>query len=444
MTIQLSDHFSYGKLLRYVMPSVGMMIFMSIYYIVDGYFVSNFIGTTSFVGMNLIIPAIVIPSTFAFMLSAGGAAIVGKTLGEQRREEANRYFSMIIYAVILSGLALSVLAYLALPHYLAWMGAEGELFSVAMLYGSISLLSLVPFMLQVMFQALWAVAEKPSYGLYMTILSGATNLIFDYLWIVKYDYGILGAASASALGQLLGGLIPLIYFYCPNYSLLRLVKTSFEIPVLLKASTNGLSEMMTTISASLLGILYNFQLMHFVGPMGVAAYGVILYANGIFDSIFFGYGMGVAPIISYHFGANNDKELKSLFKKSLVIIGIGGVALTLGGYLLSKEITGYFVSYDQELWDYTIKAFSIYLLSFLLVGFNTFASSFFTALNDGRVSATISTMRILLFQMGALWTMPLLLGVEGLWWAIVVAEVLAFIVSLYYWYTYRRVYHYGN
>lgn len=442
MTIQLSDHFTYRRLLRFVVPSVWMMVILSIYYVVDGFFVSNFIGKIPFAAINLLTPAVVIPSSLAFMLSAGGAAVIGKTLGEGRSKDGKRYFSMIIYVVLCSGILITLASEWVLPYFLIAMEAEGELFEACLLYGRIDLAGLVPFMMQVMFQALWSVAERPKYGLYLTIASGVVNLVFDYIFIVFCGYGIAGAAVASVMGQILGGVTPLVYFCCHNTSTLRLVRTAVEWPIVRQACSNGFSEMLTSLSASVLGILYNLQLMDYLGADGIAAYGVMLYANGIFESIYFGYAMGVSPLISYHFGAQNSGEVRNLFYKSLAVIGVSGMVLTFFASFFAADISRCFVGYDPELWKMTEKAFSIYALSFLFLGFNTFGSSFFTALNNGRVSAVISLLRILVFQSGAVLLLPLFFGVGGIWWSVVIAEMSALAFVVLCWRRYRRQYGY--
>lgn len=442
MTIQLSDHFTYRRLLRFVVPSVWMMVILSIYYVVDGFFVSNFIGKIPFAAINLLTPAVVIPSSLAFMLSAGGAAVIGKTLGEGRSKDGKRYFSMIIYVVLCSGILITLASEWVLPYFLIAMEAEGELFEACLLYGRIDLAGLVPFMMQVMFQALWSVAERPKYGLYLTIASGVVNLVFDYIFIVFCGYGIAGAAVASVMGQILGGVTPLVYFCCHNTSTLRLVRTAVEWPIVRQACSNGFSEMLTSLSASVLGILYNLQLMDYLGADGIAAYGVMLYANGIFESIYFGYAMGVSPLISYHFGAQNSGEVRNLFYKSLAVIGVSGMVLTFFASFFAADISRCFVGYDPELWKMTEKAFSIYALSFLFLGFNTFGFSFFTALNNGRVSAAISLLRILVFQSGAVLLLPLFFGVGGIWWSVVIAEMSALAFVVLCWRRYRRQYGY--
>lgn len=420
------------------MPSVYMMVFMSIYYVVDGYFIANYVGKEAFAAVNMLIPAIVIPSSIAFMLSAGGSAVVATTLGEGKAQRANAYFSLFIYLVMGVGLLLTFGSELILPYFLRYMGAEAAVYEAGMQYGFISLATLMPFMLEVMFQALWSVAEKPRYGLYMTVGSGLTNIALDYLFIVNWHWGIEGAAIASAISQLLGGLVPVIYFAGSNKSLLRLGRAIWSWSILSKASYNGLSEMMSSLSASVLGILYNIQLMRYIGTDGVAAYGVMLYANGIFESIYFGYGMGASAIISYNFGARKWEELRSVFRKSLVLVGFGSISIAVLAIIFAPQLTYYFVGYDTDLWELTTGAFSIYALSFLVAGYNGFGSAFFTAINNGTVSGLLSFTRILLFQAGAVLLLPWLWGIDGIWWSVVVAEGFALVMTAICWRIYFK------
>lgn len=440
--IKLSDHFTYGRLLRYTAPSVGMMLFLTIYYIVDGFFIANFVGTVSFAAINFIVPVIVVPSAVAFMLSAGGAAVVATTLGEQKPEMANRYFSLFIYTVAFFGIIMTILGEWYLPYFLRTMGATGDLADACIVYGAISLLGLPAFMMQVMFQALWSVAERPRYGLYSAIASGFTNLVLDYIFIVPLDGGIAGAAWASIISQYVGGVGPIVYFGQRNGSLLRLIRPSWDWGVLRRGAYNGLSEMVTSMSASVLGIVYNWQLLRFMGADGVAAYGVILYANGIFESLYFGYGMGASALISYHFGANNNVELRNILRKSIVIVFSGSILVAALCWWGAKPLTGLFVSRDPVLWQLTVYAFSVYALSFVIGGFNGFGSAFFTALNNGTVSSIISVSRVLIFQVGAVWFLPILVGIHGIWWSIIVAEIGAFIVILSYLWALRHKYGY--
>ena len=429
MKIQLSDHFSYQKLLRFVLPSVVMMIFTSIYSVVDGLFVSNFVGKTPFAALNLIMPVLMIFGTLGFMIGTGGSAIVAKTLGEGEREKANQYFSMMIYLAIIGGVILSVLGFLFLRPIAALLGAEGAMQNDCVLYGRILSFSLTAFILQNVFQSFLVTAEKPQIGLLVTVGAGVTNIVLDFLMVVVLRWGLAGAAIATAVSQLVGGLVPLVYFLRKNDSLLRLTQTGLEMRVLGKACANGSSELMSNLSTSLVGILYNFQLMRIAGENGVAAYGVIMYVNFIFIAIFLGYSIGSAPIIGYHYGAANHEELKNLFRKSLILIGVSGAVLTVLAKVLAAPMSAIFVGYDRELFEMTCHAFQLYSLSFLCAGFNIFGSAFFTALNNGAVSAAISFLRTLVFQMAAVLILPVFLEVDGIWLAIAAAELLALLVT---------------
>ncbi len=442
MRIQLFEHFTYKKLLRFVLPSIIMMIFTSIYGVVDGLFVSNLVGKTPFAALNLIMPLLMIMGALGFMIGTGGSAIVSKTLGEGNREKANKYFSMLVYITIGSGIILTVIGLIFIRPIAAAMGADGSMLEGCVLYGRILLISLTAFMLQNVFQSFLVTAEKPNLGLAITVGAGFTNIILDFLFIAVFGWGLAGAAIATAFSQVIGGISPIIYFLRKNNSLLRLTKAKFNGKVLLKTCTNGSSELMTNISLSVVNILYNFQLMSIAGEDGVAAYGVIMYVNFVFTAIFIGYSIGSAPIIGYHFGASNHAELKNLFRKSLVLIGIWGISLTVLAVGLSAPLSKIFVGYDQALFEMTSHGFRLYALSFIVNGFNIFGSAFFTALNNGAISATISFLRTLVFQIAVLLILPAIIGLDGIWLAIVIAELLALIVTIVFFITKKNQYHY--
>lgn len=442
MRIQLSDHFTYKRLLRFVTPSIVMMLCTSVYSIVDGLFVSNFVGKTPFAAVNLIFPILMAISTVGFMLGTGGSAIVSMTLGTGQREKANQYFSMLVYAGIVLSIVLSVLGFIFMPAIAAALGAEGELLEYTILYGRILVAGQTAFILQNMFQSFFPVAEKPTLSLKISIAAGLTNFALDALFIIVFQWGLAGAAAATVMGQVVGGIVPLVYFFRKNSSLLRLTKTRFEGIIFFKACTNGSSEMLTNLSTSLVNVLYNLQLMKLAGENGIAAYGVIMYIYFIFAAIFIGYSIGGSPVISYHYGAGNYGELKNLFKMSLTIIGVAGVTLTALAEVLALPLTKIYVSYDAELLEMTCRGFRLYALAFLFGGFNAFGSSFFTALGDGLVSAAISFLRTLVFQVSVILILPSFLGLDGVWLAIGVAEILALGVTITFFAAKRKKYQY--
>lgn len=429
MNIQLSEHFTVSKLLKFVAPSIIMMIFTSIYGVVDGFFVSNFVGKTQFAAVNLIMPFIMAVVTVGFMLGTGGSALVAKTLGEGDESKAKKYFSMIVYTALIGGAILSVISFFLVRPIAVLFGAEGELLEYSVLYAHILIFSLPMFMLQNVFQVFFVTAEKPHLGLYVIISAGVTNMILDFLFIAVFHFGLAGAAVATAIGETVGGLVPMIYFARPNSSRLKLVRTKPEWKALGQACFNGSSELMTNLSASVVNMLYNFQLMKFAGQDGIAAYGVIMYVNFIFIAIFIGFSIGSSPIIGYHYGAENNDELKSLLKKSLMIIATISLALTVFAELLSSPLAKIFVSYDENLFAMTRDGYRLYTLSYLICGFNIWGSAFFTALNNGFMSATISFLRILVFQIICLLLLPAIFDVNGIWISIVVAEFLAVSVT---------------
>lgn len=442
MKIQLSEHFTYKKLLRFVFPSIVMMIFTSIYGVVDGLFVSNYVGKTAFAAVNLIMPFIMMLGALGFMIGTGGSAIVAKTLGEGKKKEANQYFSMLVYVTVIGGLVLSLIGFLFVRPIAGALGAEGEMLENCVLYGRITFVSLTAFMLQNVFQSFFVAAEKPQLGLCVAIAAGVTNMVLDFLLVGIFRWGIAGAALATAASELVGGLFPVFYFIRKNSSLLHLVKTGFRAGIIGKACTNGSSELMTNLSMSLVNMLYNVQLMRLAGENGVAAYGVIMYVNFIFISAYLGYSLGSAPLVGYHYGAQNHAELKNLFKKSLRLVGMWGVVLIVISLTFARPLSRIFVGYDKELWELTCHGFRLYALSYLVNGVNIFGSAFFTALNNGLISAVISFLRTLVFQLGVVLVLPVFLGIEGIWLAIAVAEVLALFVTVTFFVKKRKVYHY--
>ncbi len=442
MKIQLSDHFTASRLIRFVLPSVVMMIFTSIYSVVDGLFVSNYVGKVPFAALNLIMPLLIVMGTIGFMIGTGGSALVAKTLGEGDRERANRYFSLLVYTAVVGGAVLSIIG-IAFARPLAILfGADDEMLEYCVIYARIILTALVPFILQNVFQSFLITAEKPKFGLVITISAGLTNIVLDFLLVGVLSLGLEGAAAATAISQTVGGIVPLIYFCRKNDSLLRLGKTKLELRVLWRTCSNGFSEFMTNISASIVTILYNRQLMEIAGQDGVAAFGVIMYVNFIFVAIFIGFSIGSAPIVSFHYGAKNEQELQGLLKKSLIIIGTTGIALTALAQTLAYPLSMLFVGYDEELFRLTLRGFRLYSISFIVCGFNIYSSSFFTSLNNGIVSAMISFSRTFVFQVSMLFILPLFLKSDGIWLAIVAAELLGLMVTIFFILTQQKRYGY--
>lgn len=442
MRIQLSDHFTYKRLLRFVISPILMMICTSMYSIVDGIFVSNFVGKTPFAAVNLIMPIMMGVACIGFMFGTGGSAIVAKTLGEGKPEQANRYFSMLIMATAVLGLCFSCLGFLLIRRVSIALGAEGELLENCVIYGRI-LFAAEPFLiLQNTFQNFFATAEKPAMSLKVSLAAGLTNFALDFLFIIVFDWGIAGAAFATALGQVVGAVLPLVYFSRKNTSLLKLGKTRFYGWVLRKACTNGSSEMVTNLAMSIVNILYNFQLMRFAGENGVAAYGIIMYVNCIFTSVFLGYAIGGAPITSYNYGATNYLELRNIRKKSLALMGGGGVVMVFLAQLLAVPLVMIFASYDAELFAMTCHGFRLYSIAFMMMGISIWASSFFTALGNGLISAAIAFLRTIVFECGCILVLPYFLGLNGVWLSIIVAESMSVILSGIFLAAKRGKYHY--
>jgi len=442
--IRLSDHFNYSRLLKFTAPSIAMMVFTSIYGVVDGFFVSNFAGKTPFTAVNLIMPVLMIVATVGFMFGTGGTAIVAKTMGEGDREKANRYFSLFVYFAFGTGVVLAVAGIVFIRPIAVFLKAEGELLENCVTYATIILCALPFYVLQLLFQSFFVTAEKPHLGLAVTISSGVTNMVLDAVLVIllPQEYKLAGAAIATAMSQLVGGVAPLVYFFRKNSSLLKLTSTRFDGRAIVKAATNGSSEFMSNVSMSIVAMLYNARLMEYAGEDGVAAYGVMMYVSMIFSAAFIGYSIGTAPVVGYHDGAKNYAELKSVLRKSLIIIGAFGAAMVAAAQILAWPLAKMFVGYDDNLVDMTISGFRIFALSFVFTGFAIYSSGFFTALNDGLTSALISFLRTLVFQVAAVMILPEIWDLNGIWISIVAAEVMAVLLSVIFLITKRKKYHY--
>ena len=440
--IKLSDHFTYGKLLRFTLPSIFMMIFTSIYGIVDGFFVSNYAGKTAFAAVNFTIPFLIILSTPGFMLGTGGSALVSKLMGEGKKETANNVFSLFVYTALIFGAAISAISFIFLRQILTLMGAEGQMLEDCILYGQILVTATPAYILQMLFQSFVVAAEKPKLGLCTTVLSGVTNMVLDFVLVGMLSMGIVGAAVATVIAQAIGALIPLCYFISPNKSLLHLGHATFNGRALLKASSNGASELMSNLSMSLVGMLYNVQLLRYAGENGVAAHGAIMYVSMVFASLFFGYSMGSAPVVSFHFGAENTEELRNLKRKSLTIIGCFAVGMMAIALLLSDPLAKLFVGYDARLMQMTARGITIFGFAVFFMGFAIYLSSFFTALNDGLTSAAISFLRTVVFEVAAVLLLPLIWGIDGIWYSLIIAEVMAATVGLIFLFLKQKRYKY--
>lgn len=440
--MQLSSHFGLRRLLKYTVPSIIMMIFTSVYGVVDGFFVSNYTGKTSFAAVNFIMPVLMVLGCVGFMFGTGGSAVISKTMGEGDRKKASEIFTFIVIASAVLGTALAVIGMFVLKPLAVLFGADGRLLTDSVFYGKIILAALPFYVLQFEFQCLFATAGKPKLGLFVTAAAGIANMVLDALFVAVLKWGLGGAAAATAISQVLGGIIPVIYFARKNTSLLRFVKFRFDGKVLFKTCTNGSSELMSNISMSVVSMLYNVQLMKYAGENGVAAYGVLMYVSMIFQAVFIGYSVGSAPIIGYNYGAQNHSELKGLLKNGFLFIGICAVFMFAAGELLSRPLSLMFVGYDEELLDMTAHAFSIFSFSFLLSGFSIFGSSYFTALNDGLTSALISFLRTLVFQIAAVLLFPIIFDLDGIWFSIVAAEIMSVTVTMLFLILKRKKYGY--
>lgn len=442
MKIKLSSHFSYGKILKLVAPSIAMMVFVSIYGVIDGLFVSNFVGKTPFAAVNLIMPFLMVLGALGFMIGTGGSAIVSQTLGEGDKDKANRYFSFLVYVTFILGVVLAVLGEIFLPDIARFLRADESMLPYCVSYGRIIISALPFFMLQNVFQSFFTTAEKPALGFIVTVIAGFTNIIFDAVFVAGFSLGVEGAAVATCMSQAVGALIPIVYFSRKNNSLLRIGKTKCEFKMFLKTCANGSSEFVTNISVSVVSMIYNSRLMDMAGENGVSAYGVIMYVNFIFIAVLSGYAIGIAPVIGYNYGSRNNDELKNVFKKSLFIMAVFGVVLTLLAVGFSHPLAKLFVGYDESLFIMTKNALRIYSIGFIIMGFSIFGSAFFTALGNGIISALISFLRTFIFQIAAVIILPMILDLTGIWLSVPISELFAFLITIFFFAKMRKKYGY--
>lgn len=441
--ILISDNFTYKKLFRFVSPSIVMMVVISIYGVIDGLFVSNFVGHTAFASLNLVMPFVMIIGGTGFMIGTGGTALVSKILGEGDKEKANKTFTMMVLFTVILGTVLAIIGIAVMRPVVKFLGATEDMFEYCVLYGRIVVGFTVFYMLQSLFQNFLVVAEKPKLGLLITVIAGLTNGVFDALFIVVFKWGIVGAAIATGLGQMVGTIVPIVYFLKKKDGLLTFTKTKLEAKPILSSCANGSSELLTNISSSVVGILINKQLMKFYGQNGVSAYGIIMYVQFIFLAIFIGYSIGSAPIVGYNFGAKNTDELKNIFKKSMIILSIAGIVLGGLAEALAIPLAKLFVGSDQALTNLTVYAFRITSIAFVFSGITVYSSGFFTALNDGLISAILSILRSLIFQVSYIYLLPYLFGQDAIWWVTCATEISAFVVAVIFFATKKKKYQYA-
>ena len=440
--IKLSDHFTYGRLLRFTLPSVAMMIFTSIYGVIDGFFVANYVGETPFAALNLILPYVLIFLAFGTMFGVGGSALVAVILGEGDRKKANEIFSLVVYIMIGLGATVTVIGIVSAEPVAILLGADEEMLPYCVSYARICFGGAIPLILQYEFQSFCIVSEKPRLGLVVTIAAGVTNMVLDWLLVGVLGMGLDGAAYATVIGSAVGGVIPLVYFILPNSSLLRIGKAKWYGKDVIKVITNGSSEFLTEVSLSIVSMLYNIQLMKYAGQDGVAAYGVIMYLSYLFVGFFFGYSMGASPIIGYHYGAKNDSELQNVYKCSMRIMVIASVIVVALCVIFARPLGMIFVGDNEYLLEMTTTAIRIYSLCYLFAGVNIFGSALFTALNNGLISALISFMRVLVLQIMFVLVLPILFGLIGVWMSVIAAELGALFITIGCMVKYRKRYHY--
>ena len=438
--IKLSDHFSCAKLLLFAIPTIGMIMISITYDVVDGYFVSNYIGKTAFSAVNIIYPFQLLLSMVGYMFGSGGSALIAAELGDGNQQNARLYFTAIIKAAAAIGVVLAVAGVLLLRPVAVMIGATPEILEYGLPYGRTLFLFLPIMILGYTFQSILITAEKPKLGLYISLGNLFSNALLDWLFVAVFKWGMVGAAVATGIGACLNGLVPLIYFARPNSSPLHFCKGRVQVKPLLKACGNGSSEMVNDMSTSLIFVLYNYQLLRMLGEDGVAAYGVTVFVEGIFAAVFYGLAMQATSIVGYHFGAKNYPELKSLLKNGIILNFISGILMFVLAQVSAPLISRIYVGYDETVYRLSVHAMRMYAFAFLLQGFNEYASAYFTGLNNGLVSGILAFTRTFLIQTVMILVLPLLLGTDGLWLAQAATEVFAAVIAIVFFITRKHEY----
>ena len=442
MTSSLDKDIDFKFLIKFSLPSIIMMVFLSVYTIVDGVFISKLVGTDALSAVNIVYPVIALLMAISTMIGTGGNAIVSRKLGEGKTEEARKDFSTLVYTVIFLGVTLSILSYLFLKPIIIFLGANAAIYEYCDIYAKIMLIFTPALLLAMMFKILLVTAGQGHLGLILTVLGGVVNMILDYVFISTFNMGIAGAALATGIGYCITGLCGLVYFIFARKNVLHLVKPHFHADLLKETCINGSSEMVSTLSGSIITLVFNNILMRMAGVDGVAAITVILYLQMLLAAVYMGYAMGISPLLGYNYGKKDEMNLKSIFKISIITISIISGAVLMFGVFKAGSLAALFTHRGTNVYILAESGLRLFSVSFLFSGINIFASSMFTALSNGKVSAIISFVRTLAFQLICLYTLPTFLGINGVWLAIPVAELLSLVVSIYFIRKYRNEYKY--
>lgn len=441
MSNSIAKDFKFFSLLRFALPTMVMMIFMSLYSIVDGIFISRLLGTNALSAANIVYPVISIVFAVGIMLSTGGSALIAKKLGEGKEREAREDFSFLTLVSFLFGIAILLIGNIFIEPIVRALGSTDALLPYCVDYLSVSLLLAPAAMLQMMFQTFFVTAGKPLIGLMLTISGGVANMILDYLFMGPFNMGISGAALATGIGELIPAVIGLFYFLFTRHSL-YLTKPVVRFQVLKESCFNGSSEMVTNLSTAVVTYLFNITMLKFLGEPGVAAITIVLYGQFLFNALYMGFSMGVAPVISYNHGSQNLPLLKRIFKICIGFISISSILITIMALVSSPVIVEIFTPIGSATYDIAKTGFFLFSINYIFAGINIYSSSMFTAFSDGKVSALISFVRTFVLIVLNILLLPYLIGVNGVWLAVPVAEFMTLFLSVYLFYKKRDVYHY--
>lgn len=438
----IAQEFNLISLLRFVAPTVVMLVFMSLYQMVDAVFVSKFVGENALSALNIVYPFPSIVIAVSIMLATGGSAIIARNMGEGKEKEAKENFSFIVLVGAVIGVAIATAGILFIEPLIYMLGATPSLYDYCYEYLFILVLSVPLSVFQMLFQSFFVTAGKPHLGLTLTVLGGVSNIVLDYVFIVLCGFGVSGAALATSIGYSIPGLFGLIYFAVSRKGTLYFVKPVFRWGVLFKCCINGSSEMVNNLAVAVTTFLFNVLMLKYEGEAGVAAITIVLYAQFLMTSAFMGFSSGIAPVVSFNYGSGNVRQLKKIFKISVWVIAVVSAAVFVIAETCSDVVIMVFTPAGSEVFGLTKYGFAIFSFSFLCTGMNIFASALFTAFSNGKISAILSFLRTFVFLTACLLFLPLFWGVDGIWLAVPVAEVMALFVSVYYLVRFKKVYQY--
>ena len=429
------------SILKFAVPTIAMTVFMSFYTMVDGFFVSNLIGTNALSAINLTAPVIQLVTAVSTMLATGGSAAVMKKMGEQKAKEAKEDFTFLILVNVIVGVVMCAAGYLAKDYIFSGMSLSADVERYCVEYLSCYLVFTVPILLMNNFTLYMIASERGNLSLICSVAGGILNMALDYVLIVRFGMGISGTAIATGIGYSVTAVAG-VFVFSKKKSLLHFKKPVFRFKVLVSAAAKGCSEMATALVTGIITMLFNWTMLTFAGEDGVAAVTIIMYVLMFASSLYTGYSYGAAPMLSYYYGEQNYTKLKKLVAVSLKVIAEISLVTAAVSFLLTRPLVSVFASPDNPVYDLAVTGNRICSAALLFIGFNIFASGLFTALSNGVVSAVLAFSRSFVFMMITMIVLPRIMGVNGIWLATPAAELMALALSAFMFSKYRKRYKY--